>query len=335
MPIPPKAARPPKRSRKRLALLGVLALLLAGSLTLWGFYLTTRQPITKVLAPAQSAPGAAAMRLEPRYLFSIYGVTEPLGVAVTPNGDRIYATEGGGERLIRAFDADGKALGSFAPPDTEAPQRLPTYVSLDSAGQVYVVDRLRRTVDVYDAGGNVKSSLPAPFADGWVPLGVRVSGDSLLVTETTKGQHRVLKLDKSAKLQLQFGREGNSGEAGELSFPNAAVADARGRIYVSDSNNGRVQVFDSGGKPLYQIPGIGLPHGLEFDGYQRLHVVDTMQHEVKVFDVGGDTAKPLFSFGAEGMGDGQFNFPNDVAVDDNDRVYVADRANNRVQVWVY
>jgi len=35
------------------------------------------------------------------------------------------------------------------------------------------------------------------------------------------------------------------------------------------------------------------------------------------------------------VGDGEFNFPNGLALDSTGRLYVTDRENNRVQVWGY
>ena len=39
--------------------------------------------------------------------------------------------------------------------------------------------------------------------------------------------------------------------------------------------------------------------------------------------------------GGEGVADGQFEYPNSVAIDARGRVYVADTFNDRVQVWSY
>src|SRR5262249_24180046 len=41
----------------------------------------------------------------------------------------------------------------------------------------------------------------------------------------------------------------------------------------------------------------------------------------------------LFSWGEPGDGPGQFNVPHGIAVDRDERVYVADRENNRIQVF--
>ena len=61
----------------------------------------------------------------------------------------------------------------------------------------------------------------------------------------------------------------------------------------------------------------------------------TVNQNVKVYDVSGDVPEFLFSFGTSGMGDGQFNYPNDIAFDSTGRLYIADRENNRIQVWSY
>ena len=317
-----------KRNGKYL-LLSLLVLLLMCTLCLWAYYLTTRKPLPEILPPAR----VVAQAIKPHYLFSIYGMQEPVGVAVTPEGDGIYVAESGGERLIRVFDRDGRPLAAFAPPQSQPPSRAPVFIALDNAGLVYVSDRLRHSVDIYDAGGNYRSSLKPLTSDGWSPVGLRFVGGDLYLTELTEKKHRVLVMDNSAKLTLQFGREGQGVD--ELWFPNSAIEDARGRIYVSDSNNGRVQVYDQGGKLLYTIPGFSLPRGLAIDADQRLYVVDAVGHIVKVYDATREKAEPLFDFGDLGMGNAQFNYPNDIAIDSTGRLYIADRANNRVQVWLY
>ena len=48
------------------------------------------------------------------------------------------------------------------------------------------------------------------------------------------------------------------------------------------------------------------------------------------FTKAGDWVK---SWGEPGAGPGQFNTPHAIAVDRNDRVYVGDRGNRRVQVF--
>ncbi len=47
---------------------------------------------------------------------SIYGIDAPMGVAVSPSGDRIYVTESEGRRLVRVFDSSGDQVDTLKPP---------------------------------------------------------------------------------------------------------------------------------------------------------------------------------------------------------------------------
>jgi DNA-binding beta-propeller fold protein YncE len=128
---------------------------------------------------------------------------------------------------------------------------------------------------------------------------------------------------------------------GQFIFPNTAVTDSQGRVYVTDSNNSRISVWSNDGRFLFHFGqgnvdgAVGLPRGAAITGRDRLHVVDAVGQNVKVYDVSGPEPLFLFTFGSWGMGDGQFNYPNDIALDNTGRLYITDRENNRVQVWAY
>ena len=328
-----------KRRRRPLLIivLVVLLLFLAAVVCVAVRYWQKPEPLTEL--PAVQAV-VAVETIPPHFLFSIYGVGAPMGVAVTPAGDRIYATEGRDQRLIRVFDRDGNPITDFAPPNTSPATRAPVYVALDRQGQVYVTDRLQHAVMVFDADGNFLRVLHSPAPDGyWAPLGITVEADNIYVADVTKGQHRVLIFDQNEQFQREFGQEGQG--QGEFSFPNSVARDSRGRLYVSDSNNARVQVFDPQGN-LLGIFAVGageqatnLPRGLWADARDRLFVADTVGQTIRVWDVSGDVPRFLYTFGTEGNGDGEFYFPNAITVDDTGRLYITDRANNRIQVWSY
>lgn len=330
LPEPPPEKNP-RRNWRRWLLLLLLLLLLLCCACLWIYYFTTRQSFTRVLPVTQ----VVTKGFKPHYLFSIYGMVEPVGVGVTTIGDRIYVAESGGERLLYAFDRDGEPLFNFAPPKSTPPGRAPVYVAVDRSGTVYVTDRIRRTTDLYDAGGNYQSTLTPPIQDGWQPLSLRYENDTLFFTEVTKGKHRVVIADKSGKLITQFGKEGDGTAPDELLFPNSTAIDVRQRLYVSDSNNGRIKVFDQKGELLFVLTGFSVPRGMAIDSDDRLYVVDAVAHTIKVYDTAKDKVEMLFTFGDFGLNDGEFNYPNDIAIDGTGRLYIADRVNNRIQVWVY
>jgi sugar lactone lactonase YvrE len=67
-------------------------------------------------------------------------------------------------------------------------------------------------------------------------------------------------------------------------------------------------------------------------------VVDTTGNALLVYRVlDGDDRAPeyLGVVGGQGIGDGQFIYPNGAATDARGRVYVADTMNDRIQVWSY
>ena len=175
----------------------------------------------------------------------------------------------------------------------------------------------------------------APPDGGWSPLGIAFAPDGrLLVTDVTPGHHRVLVFDARGSLVSAFGTEG-AGD-GEFSFPNAVAVDRNGRIFVSDSNNRRVEVFDADGKLTSKIGGqrgrLAAPRGIGVDDHDRLYVVDTVGGTVQVFDV-FDSPRLLFEFGGAPGSDGATSYPNGLALGAGGQVYVTDREGGRVQVW--
>ncbi len=117
---------------------------------------------------------------------------------------------------------------------------------------------------------------------------------------------------------------------GEFNLPHAICLDEKGRIYVGDRENNRVQVFDANGKFLAQWKESGAPFGLHLSR-GKLFVADGRANWIKVLDL---TGKGLGRFGEKGNGAGQLLMPHMLAVDSRGAVYVADVDNRRVQKFV-
>lgn len=303
-------------------------------------YFRTGKPIGDL--PGVPPPVANLFKTPARYVNSFYGVQRPLGVAVASDG-KVYVTESGGERKIRVFNRAGKEISSFAPPEAEAPSSIPIYVAVSPDGQIYVSDRDAGAIFIFTPDGSMQGTVPSPFGEneGWRPLGITFDGPgNLYVTDVTPGKHRLLVLDPEGRLTMQIGKEGNAD--GDFWFPNGVAVGEQGQIYVSDSNNGRVQAFDQAGNFLWTIGrgmakgDLSLPRGIALDDDNHLFVVDTSRHLVQVYDISKKTPKFLTAFGGgQEAGNGGFLFPNGLALDRNGRIYVTDRENNRVQIWRY
>ncbi len=331
-----------RRSRQILrVLVSFFGLALLLGIALLVRYLVSPRPFQEIFLSGVN------LSRPPHYLGSIYGVDSPVGVAVSKDGDRIYISESSGERLVRVFDRHGQEIGVLPPPSINSVNRSPVYLAVGPDGHVLVADRGQHLISVYSPDGTLLSE----FIPGWLPLGVRLNSDgTLLVTDVSPGLHRVHQLSFNpesdpalAPTLVETGLIlGESGEGpGQLSFPNTAVRDDRGRTYVSDGNNWRIAVWDVDGTFLYNFgagagtESVSLPRGLLIDTYQRLYVVDASAHMVKVYWLEGERPQFLFAFGDLGTADAYFQFPSDIAIDHSGRIYIADRENDRVQVWVY
>jgi DNA-binding beta-propeller fold protein YncE/tetratricopeptide (TPR) repeat protein len=110
----------------------------------------------------------------------------------------------------------------------------------------------------------------------------------------------------------------------------AAVAAAKGKVFVSDLKANAVFVFDAEGKLLKKIEGgLKSPEAIAFGG-GRLYVADTGNSRIVVFDAEG---KLLWAFSSDGSAPGQLDGPKGIAYGPDGRLYVSNTGNSRVDVF--
>lgn len=333
-PVMPTGGSQQPSSRRRKAVLILLLVMLGAFLLFAGWYLITRKPITEFPLPG------VTLQEVPHYSFSIYGVTAPTGVAVSADGSRIYATQTEGETKVVAFDGNGNPVATLMPPPSVPGNHVPVYVAVHpQTGNVYVSDRAAGELYVYAPDGTfLRTFDPGDSLRGWAPLGLAfdAKGD-LFVTSVGAPYQGVHEFGPTDDFIRSYGKDS------DLNFPNGVAVDATGKVYVADSNNGRLLVFDETGATVGVVKrgaskgDLGLPRGSAIDDSGRIYVADISFQGVHVYKALTDGRSPEFvgDFGVEGSGDGAFLFPNSVAVDGRSHVYVADWRNGRIQVWTY
>lgn len=143
--------------------------------------------------------------------------------------------------------------------------------------------------------------------------------------------------EKSEESRLKEALTGVSGGGGEGLSKPYAVAAHRGRIFVSDTGDRSVKVFDVPNKKYFRITEsskglIGKPLGLDLDSQGTLYVADATNRTIWVFDRDG---KPLRSIGDAK----QFDRLSSVSVNpEGTRLYAVDiggvqSENHRVRVF--
>jgi sugar lactone lactonase YvrE len=334
----PTTISPEERERRRRKVLLLLALLLLLFLVFWAlrYYLRSREvPLPTVTSER------AKILTPPQFLFLFDGSPQaPMrwvtDVKVHPQTGNIYVSDTANSR-VSVFSPQGEWLFSFSKLDEGGQLRRPLYFAFDKAGNVYVTDRLLHGLYVFTPRGKFVRQV---FPNGeinfkWAPIALYRGKDEMLYVSDILGDHRILALDSEDKVKLSFGTVRQVQKVKDLpgvfSFPNSIVTDKKGRIFVSDSDNRRLQVFDSKGKFLYIIETRGLPRGIDIGFKDRLHIVDTPGHNILVYSLKGTQ---LLTFGTVGIGLGEMAYPNGIDTVGR-RIYIADTVNNRIQVFAW
>jgi len=216
----------------------------------------------------------------------------------------------------------------------------PTWVAIDSAGNVYVTDHKNQRIQKFTSSGAFITmwgsygfgKLDAPNGQFYYPGGIAVDREGYVYVADTWND-RVQKFTSTGSFVTKWG--GSGSEAGQLDMPAAIAVDGAGYVYVADWKNNRVQKFTSTGTFVAKWGVIGSengqfnePRGIAVDSEGYVYVVETGNNRVQKFT---STGTFLTKWGISGSGDGQFNYPQGIGVDGTGSVYVADTSNNRIQ----
>jgi sugar lactone lactonase YvrE len=89
---------------------------------------------------------------------------------------------------------------------------------------------------------------------------------------------RVLKFSKDGKLIKSFGKLGNG--TGDFDQPHALAMDSRGRLFVGDRGNNRIEIFDQDGNFIEQWKQFSRPSGIYIDKNDNIYVADSESESV-------------------------------------------------------
>jgi DNA-binding beta-propeller fold protein YncE len=175
-------------------------------------------------------------------------------------------------------------------------------------------DSFNRTADVtWDKSGNIY------VADG---------------ANKTVGNARIAKFDKDGHFIKSWGSRGS--DAGQFSAIRGIVMDAQGNVYVADSGNNRIQVFDSDGTPKQQITGIGSPMAICITPGATQYLYSSNSNDPETLDNGEIykltlDGKIVGRFGRAGHVMKEFGTVNAIDCRNENELFVGELLNWRVQ----
>jgi DNA-binding beta-propeller fold protein YncE len=206
------------------------------------------------------------MKFDPDGRLQLVLSRKPEAIAVRPPG----GGAGGG----RAGAAEGRGAPPPPPAPTAAPAGAPAAAPPAGAGgrlgppgppgAGIPGDSFNRTADVtWDKAGNIY------VADG---------------ASKTVGNARIAKFDKDGHFIKSWGSRGS--EPGQFSAIRGIVMDAQGNVYVADSGNKRIQVFDSDGNVKSQITNIGAPMAICITPGPKQYLYSSNSNDPETLDEG-------------------------------------------------
>ncbi len=214
-------------------------------------------------------------------------------------------------------------------------------LAIDDDDRLFVSDAKMRRVMIFNAKHVVDGQITEGLVDP-VGLAIDTTNRFLYVVDTQQDQVLVYDAD-SLKLLRRIGTGGKNHfltTPGDFGAPQGVAVDADGNVYVTDTLNNRVEIFDADGAFISTFgkagdgPGyFARPKGIAVDGDGHIWVADEMQDRLQVFDREGQ----LLTYVGHGHGElpGQFKALVGVAVDKKNRVFTTEQYPGRLQMFQY
>lgn len=189
---------------------------------------------------------------------------------------------------ILEFDASGKLVKSFGAGMFVQPHGL----TVDRDGNIWVTDQSAKDgkgeqAIKFSPEGKVLMTLGKAGVAGSGPdmfngpcdVAVAANGD-IFVADGHGGDTnaRVVKFSKEGKFIKAWGRKGS--EPGEFDTLHRLAMDSKGRLFVADRGNNRIQIFDQEGNFIAQWRQFGRPSGIYISRNDTLYSVDSQSDEM-------------------------------------------------------
>jgi len=261
------------------------------------------------------------------------------GVAADSKG-KVYAADQGVGGIF-VFNPENKDQVEVIGKDEHVHFQMLAGLAIDDNDRIFVTDLKARHVLVL----NPKHEPEGVFGSDVLvrPGGVAIDKENRFAYVVDSGNDVVDVFDAdNYKLLRQIGKPSHKHEStdpGTFALPECVAVDDDGNVYVTDTFNNRIEIFDADGNFISTFGKNGdapndleRPKGIAVDGDGHIWVIDAGTNQVKVFRKDG---RLLIYFGGQGYYPGQFMGPWGIAIDKFNRVIVSETFPGRVQLFRY
>jgi sugar lactone lactonase YvrE len=266
-----------------------------------------------------------------------FSLLEPYGMAVDSRGQLYVADTKVGAIFI--FNTETKDV-ELIKNGTHAHFGRIIGLAIDDNDNLFVSDGQLHHVLIFDPKhdkvGNIDEGLARPGG-----LAIDTENRLLYVSDIDLDQVLVYDVD-SHRLLRRIGTTGHKHELttpGDFAMPGGMAVDKKGNLYVADTMNNRVEVFDADGELIrtYGKNGDGpgdfaRPKGVAIDSDGHIWITDGALNRMQVFD---REWRLLTYLGGTGVLPGQFSGLLTVTIDKLNRVFTSELYPGRVQQFRY
>ena len=268
-----------------------------------------------------------------------FELNQPYGIAVDSQGKLYIADQKVGAIFIFSTGGDMKDVDMIKNSVHAHFVRI-IGLTMDDNDRLFVSDPGLRHILVFNKDHKAEDVITEGLAS---PGGLAIDTKNRFLYVADIDLDQVLVYDADTlKLLRKIGTTGHNHELtspGDFSKPAGVAVDAQGNLYVADTMNNRIEIFDADGQFVSTFgkagdgPGyFARPKGVAIDNDGHIWIADGMQDRVQVFNKEGQL---LIAFGGHGLMPGQFQGLVAIAIDKKGRVFTTEIAPGRAQEFQY
>ncbi len=227
----------------------------------------------------------------------------------------------------------------------------PHGIALARDGSIFIADTNNNRIEHFDSAGNVINTIgsygesdksEAPLGTLNQPWDLALSPDGQFLYVVDTWNHRIEKFSTDGTAISAWGGPMYQPPANDpfgLWGPRGIAVDGQGRVYVADTGNKRIIVYDGSGNYITQFGGAGLdpgkfdePVGLAIDDQGNLYVADTWNRRIQVFapNANSNSFSPVRQWDISGWFSNSLEDKPYIALDQAGHIFITDPEMYRV-----